>query len=1255
MRSFGKRCIGRVSDIAPRMAAVLIGMLAALSATPAVSEVPIQSRPLALGNDVPNNLVLVPSVEYPTVNAKANFTMVGDADVYNASITYVGYFDSAKCYKYNFATNEKDRFFEPVGVTANHQCSGALKQWSGNFLNWAVTQTIDPFRKALTGGYRVRDTTTQVWLEKARHDNNEYGKEFFPDVGIPASEIQSVFPASAQWPLRMKVRNLGNKMRFTRDGSGNVDGTNAVSYNPATHTLSGRAGSANDTTIYEVSVRVAVCVNSGAVKPEANCKQYGNTWKPEGLIQKYNDKLRFSIFGYLNDSSPDRDGGVLRARQKYVGPYSYDPVAGPKDNPNKEWDPVTGIQLGTYNNPDPVDATATNTRNSTNVVVNSGVINYLNKFAQTTTNDAKGADNVSELYYAAVRYFRGQDNVPEYTTIPAGQAAKQTDLFPVITDWVNPVQYQCQRNVAVGIGDTYTHLDRNLPGSTKKDSAPAMPPKVAADTMVNVETALGNLFRLEGIDKSLADKFNPGGNVNSGFIAGLAYYSHTKDMQPNMPGMQTLSTYWVDVLPFKVVVRREDNQYYLATKYGGFDVPAGFDPDTRVDPLPDALWTDGDKVGLANQVNEKRPRNFYVAYQAEQMVSGLTRAFESAGADRRGAAAGLGTNGATLEQGATIYSPTYFNDWHGDLTSYRIDPVTKANIPVWTAGAVVPAPAARKIFANSDGYREFRYDLLSAADKTNLGSGSFSGATAADVVDYLRGVRTKEVSNGGPLRNRGGVLGDFVNSSPVYVGKPSPNQYSYATFTGGGKAYNDFAAAKATRTPLVYVGGNDGMLHAFNAATGVEAYAFVPAAALNIPGGLTGYATPGYPHRYFVDGELTVADVYLDGAWKTVLVGTMGRGGKGVFALDITDPGDIKFLWEKYGTQVPSLGNNLGKPVIAQTANGVWRVLLGNGPNSADGKAQLVTLDVGTGAVNAIDTGVGSDNGLSGVRTWDSNADGFIDSAYAGDFKGNLWKFSNIGTGTASATVLFRATDSGGNAQAITATPLVGRKPDSLETWVFFGTGRFLGGTDLSDKSVQTWYGIRDAGTLVTAANLATRTIEYEGPLKDKDGKDVEVRVISASKEGDMTGKLGWKLDLVTPAGTAMGERMVVPNLFDGNRLLGISRIPNNSDPCNVGGNGWLMEIDPFTGGRIDSGIFDINGDGVIDNKDAVAGTGDNPSRYPSGKRTDGSLNPVVIIPGKNGNLIEGSNQDDKIEGVPTPVTGLGAKRVAWREILRDG
>src|SRR5690606_2278625 len=240
-----------------RSASHVIAAAALMLAVFEPAQAEISQVPLYLGGgNVPGNLVLVPSVEWPTINSVAN---LGD---YSENSEYIGYFNPNKCYAYNYDANESQRHFYPVSDAANHRCSG---QWSGNFLNWATTQTIDPFRKALTGGYRVKDTATETWLEKARHDG-QGGTGIFPNRRLPgsgdsASVVAGATPFSADW-IGMRIEGLGNKMRFRLESTS--INTNVSDYNPANAILTNQG--------YELSVRVKVCDSSVGV--ESNCKQY---------------------------------------------------------------------------------------------------------------------------------------------------------------------------------------------------------------------------------------------------------------------------------------------------------------------------------------------------------------------------------------------------------------------------------------------------------------------------------------------------------------------------------------------------------------------------------------------------------------------------------------------------------------------------------------------------------------------------------------------------------------------------------------------------------------------------------------------------------------------------------------------------------------------------------------------------------------------------------------------------------------------
>lgn len=1195
-----------------------LGVLLTLAMGRAHAAEPVSQLPLSVGDQVPGNLLLVPSVEWPTLDSMAN---LGD---YDANRVYVGYFDARKCYKYFYSATETERHFYPFTTTLTGTCAAGNQLWSGNYLNWVATQTIDPFRKALTGGYRVKDTPTETWLEKARYDG-ENADYIYPDRRVPGGSafdpaaVASVTPM--YWDrILVRVRKAGNKMLVGSSGISNP----VVAYDPA--------ATLDATKTYQLSVRVKVCDPS--VGLESNCKRYSDGYKPEGLIQEFAGTIRYSVFGYLNDHDTLRDGGVLRANQKFVGAEKLDPASHKfVPNPNQEWDPVTGVLV---RNPDPVDA-ANTTATVGKDINDSGVINYINKFGQMTTKDHKRYDPVSELYYTAIRYLKHQGNVASYANLngSADENYEFADGFPVITAWNDPIQYWCQTNAILGIGDVYSHKDKNLPGnSAYRGNEPAVPPEVSADTTINVVTATQKVAALEGITINPAGQFT--NFENSAYIAGLAYDSHTQDLRPGpeLIEKQTVSTYWVDVREKQVLEKRARNQYWLAAKYGGFTVPEGYDPYANTTPLATSLWNASGET-LSN--GDLRPDNFYVASEADKMVESLSLAFAKIVAEAAGSASSLAANATRLDTETRTFQAKFFSGtWHGDLQAYVVESDgSLPSTPLWQASIKLAAAAwaARNIYVynpqrfGTARYDKFEWDNLGAAQRAALGS--------KEVVDYLRGDRSKERSQPqGTLRTRTTILGDIVNSAPTYVGKPNPRLYAGATFSGAG-SYGTFANSKANRTGVVYAGANDGMLHGFNAATGVEIYAFVPSRV--IFSGLKQYSDPDYGHRYFVDGEIAVADIYdtTATAWKTVLVGTLGRGGPGAFALDVTDPQNVKFLWEKSGFSIPALGKNIGRPVIAQVADGDWRVLIGNGLGSTDESAALVSIGVMSGAVTVADTGASGSNGLSAVLAHDSDGDGFADIAYAGDLKGNLWKFTAL-AGNTSSTPIFQAKDPT-NAQPITAAPLVGRNPASGTRWVFFGTGSYLGRDDVTDTQRQTWYGLKDTGTVINGRDdLVQRSITATGTIGD-----FSVRVISAGTTQELAGKRGWYIDL-----PVAGERMVVPNRFQGAALIGTSRIPDISDVCRPSGKGYVMAIDPFTGGRLEKTFFDANRDGVFDDADKLLG--DDGLEIVSAIGFDSGVNNPIFVE----DVMQVSRDDGKAETVKIQGSAVDAQRMSWRELL---
>jgi type IV pilus assembly protein PilY1 len=673
---------------------------------------------------------------------------------------------------------------------------------------------------------------------------------------------------------------------------------------------------------------------------------------------------------------------------------------------------------------------------------------------------------------------------------------------------------------------------------------------------------------------------------------------------------------------------------------------------------------------------------FYSATSPQAFASGLEDALNRA-ASRVGTGSSLAANSTQLQSGSVAYQASYWTTtWKGDVQAFAIDPNTGAfaTTATWSAEAQLPAAASRTIYTYnpiSATYLSFAVSssgtlpALSTAQNTALSATVNSVSNETNMINYLRGDSSQEAAHNGPYRTRSTPLGDIVDSQPVYVGSPDPNQFYQETFTGitGTSSYASYASTNASRQAEVYVAANDGMLHAFNASTGVETYAYLPGAVITSgtagTSALTGLADPNYgaglAHQYFNDGQLTVADAYFNSAWHTVLIGTTGRGlAKAVYALDITNPSSIQFLWERSASDGLAgstyIGQMTGQPIVAQTADGTWSVLMGNGYNSAAGKAALLQFNLADGTLNVHTTT--DSTGLAAPAVWMSPAgNGISTVAYAGDADGHVWSFQlNTSAGTtltatptSAGTLIYQAEDANNNAQPITAGMLIGEDPSTGNVWVFFGTGQYLSSSDLTNLNTQTWYGLIVQTTnstsypaissSMTRSNLAQRSITNEQAAS---GTTLAVRTITTLADGtSMAGKSGWYIDLTSPVSGAQGERMVTPNQFEGGLLLGTTRIPEASDACNPSGTGWIMAVNPFTGTNPTQAFFDANGDGVINSSDTVNGTpvaGLGFSSIPNNPIFVGSS---MLTSFDNGSKT--SNQTRPSSGVPT--------RVSWREL----
>ncbi|PKO25705.1 MAG: hypothetical protein CVU35_02880 [Betaproteobacteria bacterium HGW-Betaproteobacteria-8] len=578
---------------------------------------------------------------------------------------------------------------------------------------------------------------------------------------------------------------------------------------------------------------------------------------------------------------------------------------------------------------------------------------------------------------------------------------------------------------------------------------------------------------------------------------------------------------------------------------------------------------------------------------------------------------------------------------------------------------VLPFEDFRKIYKNSgSGLDNFTYTNLTPEEKTTFEPAFLSEnltqwplltaeqqtlITGESLVNYLRGQTGLDENAEDPInkvfRKRQAVLGDVINAKPAFIGKPT---FSYVDY-----GYDSFKSTKATRAGMVYVASNDGMLHAFNAATLEEVWAYVPSMVIPNMWKLadTAYDTK---HSYYVDGDPVISDICVSGCggagatWKTILVGGLNAGGRGYYALDITDPTSAdgpELLWEFDANDAPNLGYTFGTPVVTKDPDGKWVVLVTSGYNNipddssfyndegvkfkpnnppqfmtGDGKGYLYILDAVTGSkLTEISTGVGTPSlpsGLGKIAAYaeDPERNNTANFVYGGDLLGNLWRFDLSDNSVMKLAQL----DSG---QPITVKPEIGLI--KKKRVIFFGSGKYLEVTDLTNTDQQTLYAIKDDNLATTVADprgtLVEQTMEING----------DVRKITSNNAVNWDSDLGWYINFPETA-----ERQHVASKLILGTLLVPTTVPTSS-ACQPAGHGWFTFLD-FRTGR---SVLDDN---IVSTMTSSPVVGFN----------------VVYIDGKpKVSIVTADNPTPKlIPGVPFSGSGSGFTRTRsiWRELITD-
>ncbi len=660
---------------------------------------------------------------------------------------------------------------------------------------------------------------------------------------------------------------------------------------------------------------------------------------------------------------------------------------------------------------------------------------------------------------------------------------------------------------------------------------------------------------------------------------------------------------------------------------------------------------------------------FFSAANPQELVQSLVDVTANI-ASRISSGASVSVNGEELNSGTTLYQASYSSDtWTGDVTAFPVDPDTgeikkEAGDVLWHASDQLQllAPADRNIVTYdpvTGTAIEFAYANLNADQKTAVNSDE-------KVVRYVRG---EEITD---FRSRNKKLSDIIHSAPLLMGD------------------------------TIYAGGNDGMLHAFNATTGQERFAYIPDLVMhnykNIDDPGKSFYAPGYEHRFFVD--LTPAarkNVDLDkdnlDTRYIYLVGGLGKGGKGYYCLDITqadekaytsDVDEIKAMvkWEYPQASTPQaeiddLGYSFSMPIIVRSnipavestvdnPKYKWVIIFGNGYGSNNGSSLLYILDLDGTLIRKIDTGVLGCNGLSTPSVIDVDNDTRADYAYAGDLKGNLWKFDLTNPDPANWEVAhknatFPTPFFSVPGKTITSKPDVMRHCEFNEInadlncnnkhttgyMIMFGTGKYLNEDDRISTASEYVFGLWDYGddeddaeylgtfdkmaspqlsNLNSGITLLEQIVEASGIYNG-----AYLRVLSentpvwktkcdsandqqADPDPDASANAGWFFELTG------GERIIKDVIIRDKKLIYLTFTPDAS-PCSGGGSSIIHEVNACTGGRLSSAQFDINNDSKITDADLIEieiteqdGTKKKIMVPPTGKERPGLLHIPVFI-----------------------------------------
>ena len=667
---------------------------------------------------------------------------------------------------------------------------------------------------------------------------------------------------------------------------------------------------------------------------------------------------------------------------------------------------------------------------------------------------------------------------------------------------------------------------------------------------------------------------------------------------------------------------------------------------------------------------------YFSAHNPESLSRSLSSSLAAIIAATGAASAAATSSQEPAEGDNLLFSSRYRSlYWDGDLEARKINlnDGSVSDTIVWSAASGLSKRAGlneddRTLYipsaSSATGLKNFLWTELNTTERqffTDLcGSnplhhwsqcGQFSvdqknAAGGVNLVNYLRGQKNNEDRPDNTMRlfrPREQVLGAPVNAQSLYVGRP---EFRYADDNYG--AFRD--VQMANRKGMVYLAANDGMLHAFDASSGREDWAFIPGGVLPE---LWRSADPSFAKnfKYLLDGTPVAGDICPGAAtagaiplctsdqWRTILVGGLGAAGREYYALDVTDPASPSLLWRFTADNDNQLGIALGKPIITKRRNGEWVVVIASGYNNINpgsGKGSLFVLNASTGRLlKRIDTSAGSADtpaGLAQINAWvDTTMDNTADRIYGGDLLGNIWRFDindPLPVNGAEAVLLGQFTING-QPQAITTRPeLSSYQVGNIQIpLITVATGRYLGVSDVQDKSVQSVYTIKDKLSTVGLGDIRQDPAMVRQVLNE--GSTTAERKAS-SNTVDWILNDGWYVDLDVAANS--GERV---NL-DPEQQMGILRIVSNvpdSTVCRPHAESWLYAFDYLNGSYIQ-----LEATHTVARKVTTSSIAAGSTTVKIGEKT------VSLITDESGNIVQ--------IAAPVPAAGTQAvRRVSWREL----